>query len=53
MRALRVSQAVALVTLFIAGAALARYSGGSVWRMGLLMTAVGAMLLLVLILLGG
>jgi VIT1/CCC1 family predicted Fe2+/Mn2+ transporter len=53
VRALRVSQAVALVTLFVAGATLARHSGGSVWRTGLAMTAVGALLLAVLVLLGG
>ena len=53
VRALRVSQAVALVTLFVAGAALGRYSGGSVWRTGLLMTAIGAMLLIVIVALGG
>lgn len=53
VRALRLSQAIALATLFVAGAALARYSGGSMWRLGLLMTAIGAMLLVVLILLGG
>jgi len=53
VRALRFSQAIALATLFVAGAALARYSGGSMWRLGLLMTAIGAMLLGVLVLLGG
>jgi VIT1/CCC1 family predicted Fe2+/Mn2+ transporter len=51
--ALRLSQAIALATLFVAGAALARYSGGSAWRLGLLMAAIGAMLLIVLVLLGG
>lgn len=51
--ALRLSQAIALAMLFVAGAALARYSGGSMWRLGLLMAAVGAMLLVVIVLLGG
>lgn len=53
VRALRFSQAIALATLFVAGAALARYSGGSIWRLGLLMAAIGATLLVVLVLLGG
>ena len=53
VRALRLSQAIGLATLFIAGAALARYSGGSMWRLGLLMSALGAVLLVVLVLLGG
>jgi len=53
VRALRLSQAIALAMLFVAGAALARYSGGSMWRLGLLMTAIGAMLLVVIVLLGG
>ncbi len=53
VHALRLSQAIALVTLFIAGAALARYSGGSVWRLGLLIAAVGALMLAVIVLLGG
>jgi len=53
VRALRLSQATALAMLFIAGAALARYSGASPWRLGLLMAAVGALLLVVLVALGG
>ncbi len=53
MRALRLSQAIALAMLFVAGAALARYSGGSMWRLGFLMAAVGAVLLVVIVLLGG
>jgi VIT1/CCC1 family predicted Fe2+/Mn2+ transporter len=53
VRALRVSQAISIATLFLAGAALARYSGGSTWRIGLLVAAVGALLLVVLIVLGG
>ena len=53
VHALRLSQAIALAMLFIAGAALARYSGGSMWRLGLLMAAVGAVLLIVIVLRGG
>jgi VIT1/CCC1 family predicted Fe2+/Mn2+ transporter len=53
VRALRLSQAISLAMLFIAGAALACYSGGSVWRLGLLMAAIGALLLVVIVLLGG
>jgi VIT1/CCC1 family predicted Fe2+/Mn2+ transporter len=51
--ALRLSQAIAIVLLFLAGAALARYSGGSVWRIGIAFAALGIMLLAALIALGG
>jgi VIT1/CCC1 family predicted Fe2+/Mn2+ transporter len=51
--ALRLSQAIAIVLLFIAGAALARYSGGSVWRIGIGFAALGILLLAALIALGG
>lgn len=53
VHALRLSQAIALAMLFVSGAALARYSGGSMWRLGLLMAAVGGVLLIVIVLLGG
>ncbi len=53
VRAVRLSQAIALVVLFVAGAALARHSGGSVWRIGTVVSAVGAMLIAVLVALGG
>jgi VIT1/CCC1 family predicted Fe2+/Mn2+ transporter len=53
VRALRLSQAIAIVLLFVAGAALARYSGGSVWRIGIGFAALGMLLLAALIALGG
>jgi VIT1/CCC1 family predicted Fe2+/Mn2+ transporter len=53
MLALRLSQAIAIVLLFLAGAALARYSGGSIWRIGFGMAALGIVLLAALIALGG
>ena len=52
-RALRVSNAIAIVMLFLTGQALGRYSGGRPWRTGLGMVAVGVVLVVVTIALGG
>jgi VIT1/CCC1 family predicted Fe2+/Mn2+ transporter len=51
--ALRVSNALALVTLFIGGFILGRYAGGSPWRYGFGMAAVGVVLVIAIIALGG
>ena len=51
--AVRVSNLVALVMLFIAGWMLARYAGGSRWRGGAAMAATGAALMAAIMALGG
>jgi hypothetical protein len=51
--ALRVSNALSLVMLFMSGWALARYAGGSPWRGGLSMAVTGAVLIAAIIALGG
>ena len=51
--AVRVSNLVALVMLFIAGGILARYSGGNVWLSGAAMALTGAVLMAAIIALGG
>jgi VIT1/CCC1 family predicted Fe2+/Mn2+ transporter len=51
--AVRVSNLVALVMLFIAGWALARYAGGTPWRGGAAMAATGAVLMAAIMALGG
>jgi VIT1/CCC1 family predicted Fe2+/Mn2+ transporter len=51
--AMRVSNLVALVTLFAGGWILARHSGGSPWKSGLAMAATGAALSAAIIALGG
>ena len=51
--ALRVSNGVALATLFLAGYRLAWYSGGSPWRSAFAMAAIGAALVAVIMALGG
>ncbi|MGE5792771.1 MAG: VIT1/CCC1 transporter family protein [Bacteroidota bacterium] len=51
--AVRVSNLVALVMLFIAGWVLARYAGGSPWRGGTAMAATGAVLMAAIMALGG
>jgi hypothetical protein len=51
--ALRISNAVSLATLFVAGWALGRHSGGSPWKAGLAMAATGAALIGAIIALGG
>ena len=52
-RALLWSRLVAVATLFIAGATLARYSHGNVWLNGLTMAALGALLMAAIMALGG
>lgn len=51
--AMRLSNGVALVLLFIGGWALARYSGGNPWRFGSMMALCGALLTAAIIALGG
>ena len=51
--AMRVSNAVALVTLFAAGYALGRYAGGVAWRTGFAMVATGVVLVGATMALGG
>jgi hypothetical protein len=51
--AMRVSNAVALVILFIGGHRLGHYAGGVAWRTGLAMAAVGAVLVSIIMALGG
>jgi len=51
--ALRVSNALALATLFSGGLVLGRYAGGSPWRWGLAMVAIGTALVAIIIALGG
>lgn len=51
--AMRVSNAVALATLFLAGYALGRYSGGVPWRTGFAMVATGVVLVAATMALGG
>jgi hypothetical protein len=53
LRALRISNGIALVMLFIAGATLARYSGRSQWLGGLVMAATGTALITAIMALGG
>jgi VIT1/CCC1 family predicted Fe2+/Mn2+ transporter len=51
--ALRVSNALALATLFIGGWLLGRYASGRPWRYGFGMAAVGVVLVVIIIALGG
>jgi len=51
--AMRVSNAIAVVTLFVAGYVLGRYSGGVPWRSGLVMVAIGVALVAAIMALGG
>jgi VIT1/CCC1 family predicted Fe2+/Mn2+ transporter len=51
--AVRVSNLVALVILFIAGWILARHAGGSRWQGGTAMAATGAVLMAAIMALGG
>jgi VIT1/CCC1 family predicted Fe2+/Mn2+ transporter len=51
--AMRVSNAVALVMLFIGGYQLGSYAGGVAWRTGLALAAVGAVLVSIIMALGG
>ena len=51
--ALRVSNVLALATLFIGGWLLGRYAFGRPWRYGFGMAALGAVLVVIIIALGG
>jgi hypothetical protein len=51
--ALRASNALSLLMLFMAGWVLGRYAGGSPWRSGLAMAVTGALLIGAIIALGG
>jgi VIT1/CCC1 family predicted Fe2+/Mn2+ transporter len=51
--AVRVSNLLALVTLFIGGYLLGRYAGGRAWRSGFIMIAVGVALIAIIMALGG
>jgi hypothetical protein len=51
--AIRVSNGVALVMLFIGGYQLGRYAGGVAWKTGLALAAVGAALVSIIMALGG
>jgi hypothetical protein len=51
--AMRASNAVALVILFLGGYRLGHYAGGTAWRTGLAMAAVGAVLVSIIMALGG
>jgi VIT1/CCC1 family predicted Fe2+/Mn2+ transporter len=51
--AVRVSNAVAVVMLFIAGWMLARHAGGTPWRGGLAMAVTGVLLIAAIMALGG
>jgi len=53
MLALRVSNAIAIVLLFVGGYRLAKYVGARPWRTGLAMVAIGAVLVGLTIALGG
>ena len=53
IRALRISNGIALVMLFLAGWSLGRYSGLKPWIMGLSMLTIGVVLVGVTIALGG
>lgn len=52
-RGVRWSHSVGLVTLFVSGWTLSRYSGGNVWFGGVRMAAVGALLMGAIVALGG
>ncbi len=53
MRALRISNLIAIVLLFLGGYELAKYSGGRPWRLGLAMVGIGAAMVGLTIALGG
>jgi VIT1/CCC1 family predicted Fe2+/Mn2+ transporter len=52
-RAIRISNAVALVMLFLLGWSLAKSTGGSPWRFGVAMLGLGMILVAIIIALGG
>lgn len=51
--ALRVSNLLALSTLFIGGCALGRYTGGRPWIYGVALSAIGVVLVTIIVALGG
>ena len=51
--AMRVSNGIALVMLFIGGYQLGKYAGGDAWKTGLAMAAVGGVLVSIIMALGG
>ena len=51
--AMRVSNGVALAMLFIGGYQLGKYAGGIAWKTGLVMAAVGGVLVTIIMALGG
>jgi hypothetical protein len=51
--AMRVANGIALVMLFIGGYQLGRYAGGNAWKTGLALSAVGAVLVSIIMALGG
>jgi hypothetical protein len=51
--AMRLSNAVALVLLFIGGYRLGHYAGGVAWKTGLAMAAIGGALVFIIMALGG
>jgi VIT1/CCC1 family predicted Fe2+/Mn2+ transporter len=51
--ALRISNAIALVMLFLLGYAAARQTGGRPWRFGLAMVLLGSVLVAAIVALGG
>ncbi len=53
MLALRISNGIAIVLLFLSGYSVAKYSGFQPWRTGLAMVAIGAVLVAITIALGG
>ena len=53
MRALRISNAIAIVLLFLGGYNLAKYSGSRPWRLGLVMVGIGCALAALTVAFGG
>jgi hypothetical protein len=53
LRAMRWSNGVALVMLFVLGFRVGRYSGGRPWRLGIVMALLGCVMVAVTIALGG
>jgi VIT1/CCC1 family predicted Fe2+/Mn2+ transporter len=51
--ALRVSNGLAVATLFVSGFVLGRHAGGSPWAYGFTLTVIGALLVNIIIALGG
>jgi len=51
--AMALSRGLALLTLFACGSLLGRYSGGSAWKSGASVTAIGVALIFVIRALGG